>query len=184
MTTINDQNELKKPGAADITPETKVGKLLNDFPELEEKLFELSPSFKKLRNPFLRKTIGRVATLRQAAEVGKISLGMMINTLRKTAGLSELTDIAEESSSDAGAAPAWVKSSVNIQEFDARPIIEAGEHPMNEVIQKVNELEPDELLKLITPFVPAPLIEIVKGQGFQGWSEIIDDDTANTYFKK
>lgn len=49
-----------------ITPQTKVGELLDAFPELEETLFSLSPKFKHLKNPMLRKTVAKVATLYQA----------------------------------------------------------------------------------------------------------------------
>ena len=157
-------DDIKKSGAGDITPDTKVGNLLKNFPQLEEKLFELSPAFKKLRNPILRKTIGRVATLRQAAEVGNISLGMMINTLRKTAGLNEMTDITDSKSEDSDSIPEWVSSAGNIREFDARSIIEAGEHPLNSVIKEVHSLE--------------------KNEGFQAWSKIESAETAYTYFKK
>ena len=42
-----------------ITPDTRIGTLLEKFPELEETLIELAPSFDKLKNPFLRKTVGK-----------------------------------------------------------------------------------------------------------------------------
>ena len=38
-----------------ISPQTKVGELLDAYPELEKVLFELSPAFSKLKNPILRK---------------------------------------------------------------------------------------------------------------------------------
>ena len=48
-----------------ISPETKIGSLLDRFPDLEKTLLEMAPEFKKLRNPILRKTIARVTSLRQ-----------------------------------------------------------------------------------------------------------------------
>ncbi len=183
MSTYNDTKS-KKPGAGDITPDTKVGDLLKNFPQLEEKLFELTPAFKKLKNPFLRKTIGRVATLRQAAEVGGISLGIMINTLRKTAGLNELTDVEDESGEESLNLPDWVSEASNVREFDARSVIEAGEHPLNMVMKEVGTLKNGEVLKLITPFVPVPLIQIIKGEGFKSWSKVENQELAYTYFQK
>ena len=44
------ENEAKIP----ITPETKVGEMLEAYPQLEEVLLEISPTFRKLRNPVLR----------------------------------------------------------------------------------------------------------------------------------
>lgn len=45
-----------------ITPKTRVGELLEKYPELEETLMELAPAFQKLKNPVIRRTIGKVAT--------------------------------------------------------------------------------------------------------------------------
>lgn len=55
-----------------ITPKTKVFELLLAYPELEALLIEMAPVFKKLQNPVLRRTIARVTTLQQAAQVGEI----------------------------------------------------------------------------------------------------------------
>jgi hypothetical protein len=46
-----------------ITPQTKVGELLDAFPELENVLIQIAPPFKKLRNPILRRTVARVTRL-------------------------------------------------------------------------------------------------------------------------
>ncbi|WP_051522439.1 DUF1858 domain-containing protein [Porphyromonas gingivicanis] len=52
-----------------ITPETTVADLLEYYPGLEQRLLELSPSFAKLKNPLLRRTVARITTLRRAAQV-------------------------------------------------------------------------------------------------------------------
>ncbi|MBT4095990.1 MAG: DUF1858 domain-containing protein, partial [Nitrospinaceae bacterium] len=57
-----------------IEPSSKVGELLEHYPELEDVLIGMAPPFKKLKNPLLRKSVGKVATLRQAAAVGRISV--------------------------------------------------------------------------------------------------------------
>ncbi len=48
-----------------IIPDSKVGALLQEFPQLEDVLIQMSPAFGHLRNPVLRKTVAKVATLRQ-----------------------------------------------------------------------------------------------------------------------
>jgi hypothetical protein len=40
-----------------ISPETKIGALLEKFQDLEKPLLEMAPEFKKLKNPVLRKTM-------------------------------------------------------------------------------------------------------------------------------
>ncbi len=69
-----------------ITPKTRVGELLDTYPQLEPVLLKLAPAFAKLKNPVLRKTIGKVATLQQAAAIGNIAVSEVINTLRAELG--------------------------------------------------------------------------------------------------
>ncbi|MCP5064426.1 MAG: DUF1858 domain-containing protein, partial [Ignavibacteriae bacterium] len=73
-----------------ITPETKVGDLLDNYPELEEKLIEIAPPFRRLKNKVLRKTVAKITTLKQAAKVGNIPLSDLVNKLRGAAGQLEI----------------------------------------------------------------------------------------------
>ncbi|GAB4540300.1 MAG: hypothetical protein Tsb0014_31440 [Pleurocapsa sp.] len=76
----------------EILPTTKVNELLQEFPQLEEVLITLDPKFKKLKNPLLRNSIGRVATLKQAALVAEIPCDIFIEHLRKAAGKNIATE--------------------------------------------------------------------------------------------
>lgn len=75
-----------------ISPKTKVGELLDTFPELESVLMEMSPAFEKLKNPLLRKTVARVATLQQIAVVGGLNVDSIVNRLRSAVGQTSLED--------------------------------------------------------------------------------------------
>ena len=44
------------------------------------------PPFAKLRNPVVRRTVAKVATLEQAAKIGGVSLQAMILRLREVTG--------------------------------------------------------------------------------------------------
>ena len=63
-----------EPARCPITPATKVAELLESWPELEEALVAQAPAFRRLKNPVLRRTVARVATLEQAAGVGGIAV--------------------------------------------------------------------------------------------------------------
>ncbi len=76
--------------AATITPESRLGDLLERWPGLEVVLIELSPHFRALSNPVLRRTVAKVATLRQVSTVSGVPLGTLIERLRAEAGLSPL----------------------------------------------------------------------------------------------
>lgn len=58
----------------ELTPQTKLHDLLKKYPFLLEFLAGLAPGFEKLRNPVMRKTVGRVASLSQAARMGDVPL--------------------------------------------------------------------------------------------------------------
>lgn len=57
-----------------ITPKSKLMQVLETYPELEDKLISYIPAFKELKNPILRETIARIATLQQVAVIGKIKV--------------------------------------------------------------------------------------------------------------
>jgi len=74
----------------EILPTVTVHKLLETYPQLEEVLIGIAPPFKKLKNPFLRRTIAKVATLRHISSVGGVPLDELISKLRKEVGQPEI----------------------------------------------------------------------------------------------
>jgi hypothetical protein len=64
-----------------ISPDTKINQLLEEYPFLKEFLVELSPHFKALDNPIMRKTLGRVATLSKVALIGGIDLTGLVSKI-------------------------------------------------------------------------------------------------------
>ncbi len=126
----------------DISPETKIGALLDRFPQLETVLMEMAPQFKQLRSPILRKTIAKVASLSQVAAIGKVSLTELINHLRTEAGIQE--EFASDMAADAVAAetPAWFFEDRIVKTLDARSMLEAGEHPVQRVLADCRDLKP------------------------------------------
>lgn len=167
-----------------ITPETKIGALLDKFPQLEDVLIEMAPAFKKLRNPILRKTVAKVATLKQVAQIGDVNLGTLINTLRSKVGMNGIEGWSSEAGSDSQSAPSWWDKARIVQRLDARPIIEAGDQPVNRVMNELKKLKENEIYELITPFAPAPLIDMAKKQGFRTWSQKVNSIEFHTYFRK
>lgn len=154
----------------DITLNTKVAALLEAYPQLEDKLVELSPAFSKLRNPVLRRTIARVTSLQQAAGVAGISPALLVQKLREAAGLTATVDEAEYNRDETDAQPGWFDETKVTVRYDARPVIESGESPMQHILKLASGLEKGEILEIITPFRPVPIIDILKAKGFSSWS--------------
>jgi hypothetical protein len=165
-----------------ISPQTKVGELLDAYPDLEKVLFELSPAFAKLKNPILRKTVARIASLQQAAIVGKLKVDDLVNRLRKEVGQEYLSDI-QETESSVNIPPAWFDENKITIRFNAIPIINAGNSPMAEIISQSSLLGDDEIFELKAPFIPAPIIDKLKERGFEAFS-VQKGDIVLNYFCK
>ena len=166
-----------------ITPQTIVAELLNAYPELEDKLIEIAPVFKKLKNPVLRKTIAKVTSLKQAATIGNVALPTLINELRKVVG-QELLVKSEEQSSTLVEKPGWVIVENIKLSYDARADLENGVHPVSKVVKDIETISGDELYLLITPFIPLPLIDIVNKKGFAAHSEKTEENKFSTFIKR
>jgi DUF438 domain-containing protein len=65
----------------EISANTKIDGLLKEYPFLEDFLVKLSPKFKGLKNPIMRKTIGKVATLSKIAGIGGLDLDDFLTAL-------------------------------------------------------------------------------------------------------
>ncbi len=55
--------------------------------------------------------------------------------------------------------------------FDVRPLLARGEEPFAAIRAQVDRLEPGLGLTVIAPFVPAPLIELLRSEGFSSTME-------------
>lgn len=54
-----------------------------------------------------------------------------------------------------------------LKTLDIRPLLARGEEPFPIIREQANRLSPGQGLTVIAPFLPAPLIEYLKGEGFQ-----------------
>jgi len=166
-----------------ITPKTRIGELLAAYPELEDTLIELSPAFKKLKNPVLRKTIGKVTTLQQAAIVGHISVNTIVNTLRMQIGQEE-TQFSENISEKFATKPAWINDSNIKLRIDAIPIINSGDNPMGLIFRSLTNMGKGEVLEFKTPFIPAPIIDKLKESNYKTFTLKISKEEFYNYILK
>ena len=166
-----------------ISPDTKVAALLDEYPALEDTLIAMSPEFAKLRNPALRSTIAKIANLRQVAQMGDIPIATLVNHLRQAAGVEEEFDGDTASAPDDGV-PAWVRNGAVEVRYDARMDLAAGMHPAQRVVSELGQLQPGSLYELVTPFVPAPLVDMARAKGFEAYSIKESDNEVRTLFRQ
>jgi DUF438 domain-containing protein len=88
-----------------ITPKTTIHTLLKEYPFLLDFLAGYHPEFKKLTNPVLRRTVGRMATLDTVAEQGNVPLHVLTldiaNEVEKRTGKRPpIVDVADAETID------------------------------------------------------------------------------------
>ncbi len=168
-----------------ITESMKVANLLELYPELEEVLIGIAPPFKKLKNPLLRRSVAKVATLRQAAAVAKMRASDLVNRLRAEVGQPlVVANGASEDSSYLGPRPAWFSHERVVDTVVESMLPDTGSMPIVPLLKRANQLADGEILELRTGFIPAPGIDVMKRKGFQTWTKEENPGSYRSYFTK
>ncbi len=123
---------------------------------------------------------------------GTLEVSQDLTDKRKLQGDRRLLayDQKEEPADDTPAAeakdakPQWLIDTLEVETLDARPEIESGGHPLPTVMSAIAKLKPGQAFAIITPFLPAPMIDQVKQKGFQTWTEEIGPKHFITYFSR
>lgn len=148
----------------EIGPRSKVGEVLDAYPQLEETLIGLAPAFEKLRNPILRRTVARVATLESAARVGGVDPGALVAALRRAAGLAESESPMAATALADDEAP-WLLDARVALSIDADAELDEGRHPAGRVEAAWRGLGAGSAIEIVASFRPEPLIERLRGRG-------------------
>ena len=69
-------------------------------------------------------------------------------------------------------------------QLDVRPVLAGGTDPFQLIMAKINELQEGQALEIINTFTPAPLITVLKRQGFSAYTEMVNDQLVHTFFYK
>ncbi len=165
-----------------ITPRSKVMQVIEAYPQLEEVLISYVPAFSKLKNPVLRNTVARIATLQQAAAIGNVKVEELVNRLRNEVGQGSM-EIAEHEKF-VTEKPAWFDRSKIIFSLDIRKMLEAGEQPVNQAMSDLNNLGDGDIYEVIAPFIPAPLIDKAASLGIRHWINKESAELFYVYFMK
>lgn len=165
-----------------ITPRTKIYDLLEAYPELEDVLISLVAEFKRLKNPVLRKTIARVTNLSQAAVIGGLDVEQLVNQLRKKVGQGSIEQLEADGSNYVTSCPEWFRKEAVVKTIDIREMLSRGEQPLHEVLSSIKVLGGGEILEIIAPFVPAPLLDKSISIGCRHWLEKRTDEEFRIYF--
>ena len=103
--------------------------------------------------------------------------------MRKAAGQNQ-TFVIMSTNNNLNEKPSWFDVASISETLDARQMLQAGQHPLTEVITKTSGMRPGQIFELITPFAPMPLIEKVIDKGFDAYVMTVSDSEVHTYFCK
>ena len=160
---------------AHLTPDTTIADLLEQHPDLDAALAALVPTYAALP-PAVRRSVAGSFTLHRLATLSGLGVGRLITELRAAAGLADTSPTGDE-------LPEWIRSATAVTRLDARPILAAGAHPVAEVMHGLSALGDGAVFELVTPFVPAPLVDMARGRGFDAHSRW-DGDIVRTCFTR
>jgi Domain of unknown function (DUF1858) len=169
-----------------ITPETRIAELLEAYPDLEKVLLQQSPHFRHLKNPLLRKTVAKVATIEKAAQMSGIPLRQLVAVLRDAAGLpgepgaADLSQTAEAAGLDA-MPPDWFDPATVARTIDADALLDSGQVPISHVHQAVQDLPPGVLLRVKSAFRPTPLLEALHKAGHRTYVTRVSPEAFHTF---
>ena len=126
-----------------ITPKTTVHTLLKEYPFLLDFLAAYHPEFKKLTNPVLRRTVGRMATLDAVAEQGNVPLNVLTGDIadeieKRTGSRPAIADVADAGTID----PARLEAlHAIVKDLHAGMTVEEVKPRFEELIQDVEATE-------------------------------------------
>jgi hypothetical protein len=80
--------------------------------------------------------------------------------------------------------PVWLDNAQIVETFDARTMLQSGQHPLQYVINRTAQLQPAQVFELITPFSPMPMIEKMTSSGFHAYVDSSNSTEVHTYFCK
>ena len=167
----------------EITPQTKIHDLLKTYPQLESFLMKLNPKYKKLKNPVLRRTVARIATLTQVAKIGGYEPIELVNTLRQEIGQPPLTDTEKSDEPSEAQAPEWI-AQAPAATIDANKLLDEEKNPLAKVSKVMKSLQSGDVILIESDFLPSPLIDTFKEQGHDVYSRQENEKRYLTFIKK
>lgn len=170
-----------------INEQTKIAKLLKYHPDALETIITLSPDFKKLRNPILRKLMAGRTSIAMASKIGGCSPEDFFRALQPLGfEYNTETTLHQKEAFQQQPIPEFLKSLEPTQliVFDVRQMLSEGNDPLTDIQQKIKDLKEGQVLNIINTFEPVPLIKLLEKQGFEVFVNQIEPTYYETFFYK
>lgn len=173
-----------------IRLDDRISAVLARDARLLDVLIGVAPVFEKLRNPLLRKTMAKLATVEQVARVAGIDANDLLERLndalegKNPAGLGSAPRAAQAAL--AGQPPAFATATAldRIVELDVREDLRAGREPFSRILDAARRLPDGHVLRLRAIFEPVPLYAVLGTQGFDHYVEQLGPEDWRVWFHR
>lgn len=167
-----------------INSNTKIADLIKFHPDALEAIITLSPDFKKLRNPVLRKLMAGRTSIGMASKIGGCKAEDFFKILKPLGFVADNSVQEQEDPVLRKSLKEFVKDieTAHIIPLDVRAMLAEGNDPLTLIQTKIKELKEGQVLKIINTFEPTPLIKLLEKQGFNSYVDLIDKNQIETYF--
>lgn len=170
-----------------INSGTKIAALLKHHPDALEAIVSLSPDFKKLRNPVLRKLMAGRTSIAMASKIGGCSpedFYRVLNPLGFEQGKDSAAPALQDTNAPSDPLPDIVVQTeeADLVTLDVRQMLAEGNDPLRLIQATVKELTTGKVLKIVNTFEPTPLISLLGKQGFSSYVQRLGPDHIVTYF--
>lgn len=165
---------------------------VSDVIARDESLVEVfvrhSSHFTKLRNRSMRRIMGRLVTIDDAAKIASVAPDVLVRDLNAALGILEpstsVDSVAVQDTHAPGQDEHVHPSGAPVVEVDVREDLRNGREPFSKIMAAVGALRDDEVLHLRAIFEPAPLFALMAKRGLSHESVAHAPDDWSVWFWK
>ncbi|HVW95932.1 DUF2249 domain-containing protein [Mucilaginibacter ginsenosidivorans] len=167
-----------------INANTKIAEVIKQNPDALEAIVSIRPKFEKLRNPLLRRLMAGRTSLAMAAKLGGCSIDDFFVKLEPLGFKIDRSVLPVHA--DLEPVPDFIHSlrKGQIVDLDVRPILAAGNDPLNTILEHIKNIQPGQVLKVTNTFSPTPLIALLEKKKFLSYTHTAEENQIETYFFK
>ncbi|HSH46625.1 MAG TPA: DUF2249 domain-containing protein [Longimicrobiales bacterium] len=171
----------------------RVSTVLREDESLVEVFVGLSPAFRRLRKPGMRKVMSRLVTVEQAARMAGVDPDELVRRLNErdtgSPGTGEGQGGAEQDEAEQGEAkPTNLPAELlnlppeKVVDLDVRQDLREGREPFSRIMSARREVPDDGVLRLRAIFEPVPLYAVMEKQGLTHQTEQLGEEDWRVWF--
>lgn len=165
----------------------RVSEVLRADESLLEVFTSVSPAFERLRNPRMRRVMSRLVTVEQAARIAGVDPDELVRRLNAGAAaatdtpLERAVEAASDRPADRPAALTEIPPEL-VVEVDVREELRSGQEPFSRIMAARREIPAGGAMCVRAIFEPVPLYSVLGAQGFDHFSERLDEEDWRVWF--